>query len=109
VSFIPPTPISANSNYEVEAAPLFMTEDGGSEPRWTHCVVADVKIPEITDTGVVVRATVSGLEPGATYYIRIVYVESVDGSKKRTCGRHVVIDTQAIGCTPQKKSCCSIS
>lgn len=54
----------------------------------------------------VTEADATPLQPGATYCVRLVPI-SPDGTQG-TPGPELVVDTEAIGCTPQQKSCCTV-
>uniref|UniRef100_A0A7S1YMA7 Fibronectin type-III domain-containing protein n=1 Tax=Grammatophora oceanica TaxID=210454 RepID=A0A7S1YMA7_9STRA len=53
------------------------------------------------------KAVAAGLDPGATYCVRMV---CVDGTERGEPGAELIIDTEQVGCTPKSESsgCCVI-
>jgi len=50
--------------------------------------------------------TNSNLNPGATYCVRLVPIDS-EGEKGEP-SPELIVDTEAVGCTPKQESCCAI-
>lgn len=50
------------------------------------------------------RVTAAGLNPGATYCVRMV---CVGGGEKGQPGNELIVDTEQVGCTPKADQGCS--
>ena len=54
------------------------------------------------------KAIATNLEPGNTYCVRLVVVDSATGAEKGPPGKELVLDTEQVGCTPKTKGGCVI-
>ena len=53
-----------------------------------------------------VKTAIEDLEPGTTYSFRLVAKDAEGNSG--VPGPELIIDTEAVGCTPKQSSCCVI-
>mmetsp|Transcript_25545 Transcript_25545/g.58930 ORF Transcript_25545/g.58930 Transcript_25545/m.58930 type:complete len:121 (-) Transcript_25545:376-738(-) len=101
VSFTLPA-TSPLPSYELEAAMLVESHGG---PVWERSKKTPIAFEGDSE---VIRATAEDLEPGMTYFIRLVATLPEGG--REIVGDPLVIDTQAVGCAPSESKCrCIIS
>jgi hypothetical protein len=54
------------------------------------------------------KAVAEDLQPGTTYCVRLVVVDSASGAEKGSPSAELVIDTEQVGCTPKSESSCCV-
>jgi hypothetical protein len=54
------------------------------------------------------KAVAQDLQPGTTYCVRLVVVDSTTGEEKGSPSADLVIDTEQVGCTPKSESKCCV-
>jgi hypothetical protein len=54
------------------------------------------------------KAIATNLEPGQTYCVRLVVIDSATGVEKGPPGKELVLDTEQVGCTPKTSKGCVI-
>lgn len=90
-------PVSSIDKYELEWKQI--------ENQWE--AAQDKTTVSVGNEGQLVKGEAVDLDPGMTYCIRAVCINS-DGSKGSP-GPELIIDTEQVGCTPKaEKSCCVI-
>ena len=72
------------------------------QQTWEEQKVKTIGAEELQKGGSVVKTAVENLEPGTTYAFRLVGKDS-DGNTGAP-GPEMVVDTEAVGCTPKPKS-----
>lgn len=68
---------------------------------WSYGGVVQISSSE--KNGNKITRSVDDLNPGATYSLRLVAKDS-DGNKGKP-GPELIVDTEAVSCTPQSKMC----
>jgi len=56
-----------------------------------------------------IKAVAENLQPGTTYCVRLVTIDSTSGEEKGSPSPELVVDTEQVGCTPKsERGCCTI-
>lgn len=53
------------------------------------------------------RVETADLIPSTSYCLRLIQVDN-DGNEVGEYGPELIVDTEAVGCTPGQKSCCVV-
>mmetsp|Transcript_22158 Transcript_22158/g.30848 ORF Transcript_22158/g.30848 Transcript_22158/m.30848 type:complete len:112 (-) Transcript_22158:201-536(-) len=83
------------TEYELEWKPYPASWETGSKSK------------NVSVSGKKTKATVTDLEPGTTYCIRLACKDATGRAGEPS--QELIVDTEQVGCTPQQKSCCTVS